>query len=89
MTKLGTGSSAREGLGAFRAERSLREAYILDSSQYISRHQCVNANGETDQEGEGKLTSSAPPRWLLLWRSGPAELEVVRPPVGREGSERL
>jgi hypothetical protein len=46
----------------------------------------VNANGETDQEGEGKLTSIAPPRWLLLWGPIPAEKEVVRGGTGREGS---
>ena len=47
----------------------------------------MNANGETDQEGEGKLISTAPPRWLLLWGPIPAEIEVVRGRMGREGSE--
>ena len=47
----------------------------------------MNANDETDQEGEGKLISTAPPRWLLLWGPIPAEMEVVRDRMGREGSE--
>ena len=46
----------------------------------------MNANDETDQEGEGKLISTAPPRWLLLWGPIPAEIEVVKGGTGREGS---